>query len=135
MIFYLILVFTLIPIIELALLLEAGKYIGILNTIAVVLVTGFAGALLARSQGYAALVKIRRDLSRGILPSDELFNGVLILAGGLLLLTPGFLTDLTGFFLLIPFTRKIVKSILKKKLKGKIKTDSKYIDVRGYVEE
>lgn len=133
MLFRLILLFTIIPLIELALLIELGKHIGVLNTIAVVLLTGIAGAALARTQGFGILTRIRDELSHGQLPGDSLMDGIMVLAGALLLLTPGLLTDALGFALLVPFTRLFFKKYLKNYLRSKIQTGE--INVRYKVEE
>lgn len=117
----LILIFILTPIIELFLLIELGKLIGTWNIIIIVVVTGVLGAMLAKSQGLSVLRDMQIDLMRGILPTDRLFDGALVLIGGVLLITPGVLTDLLGFALLIPLTRKWIKKILKGWLKRKIR--------------
>lgn len=123
----LLLLFTLMPIIELALLLELKGHIGTLPTVALVLVTGFAGAALARSQGTQALQRFRQAMGSGSFPGDELLNGVLILAGGLLLLTPGLLTDIVGFCALLPFTRNRLRRALKDAVRRRI--DSRAVHV------
>lgn len=122
MLLRLILIFTLVPLIELALLLEIGKRIGVWPTLGLVIVTGIVGATLARAQGFGVLRRIREDMAMGIPPTEQLFDGVLILAGGLLLLTPGFLTDSLGLIALIPPTRDGFKRWLRKKVKSKIET-------------
>jgi len=112
--------FTLVPILELYVLLEAGRQIGIGATIAMIIVTGIAGAYLARSQGFNLINRIQRDLNEGRVPAGEMMDGAMILAGGLLLLTPGFCTDLFGFCLLTPATRNLFKGGLQKWLEKKI---------------
>ena len=101
------------PVIELALLIQLGQHLGLPLTVALVLGTGAIGAILARSQGMRALASLRLSVASGSFPGDEIFNGVLILAGGLLLLTPGFVTDTMGFAALIPGTRGLIKTWLK----------------------
>ena len=113
--------FTIIPVIELYVLIEAGRQIGALPTVALIILTGIAGAYLARSQGFRLLSKIQQDLNSGILPASELLDGAMILAGGLLLLTPGFVTDLIGFCLLTPVTRGFFKGHVQRWLERKIK--------------
>jgi UPF0716 protein FxsA len=115
-----VLIFVGIPLAELALLIYIGNLIGVWGTILIVVTTGIVGALLAKQQGLAALSRIRSNVERGILPSDDLLQGVLILIGGLLLLTPGIITDLAGFAMLIPPTRRIVTRWLQRLLQGKI---------------
>ena len=112
---YLILLFTLVPLIELAILIKIGQYMGAAYTIAIVLLTGVAGAYLAKMQGFITLCRIQEDVNQGIMPADKLFDGVLILCSGILLLTPGLLTDITGFMGLIPLTRNLLKRWIKAK--------------------
>lgn len=116
----LLLLFTLIPVIELALLVEVGGRIGVVPTMAIVLGTGAAGAWLARAQGLRALQRLQEALRSAIFPGEEIFDGVVILAGGLLLLTPGFLTDILGFCALIPGTRHLLKSLLKSQMRSRM---------------
>lgn len=116
----LLIIFTLVPIIELYVLIEAGRQIGISATITMIFLTGIAGAFLARSQGFALINRIQNELNQGQLPAENLIDGAMILAGGLLLLTPGFCTDLIGFCFLTPFTRSIMKVWIKKWLDQKI---------------
>ena len=116
----LLLLFTLVPLIELALLIEIGQKIGLWNTIAIVVLTGFIGAALARSEGFGIISRIQNELASGQLPGDSLIDGALVLAGALLLLTPGLITDAFGFALLLPFSRAFVKIYLKKHFSQKI---------------
>ncbi len=120
MLLRLFLLFTIIPLIELYLLLKLGSYIGVYATIGVVIGTGIAGGLLARSQGLAVLRQASWELEQGRLPAESLFDGALVLMAGAMLVTPGLLTDCLGLFLLIPRTRQAFKSWLKKKLQEKI---------------
>jgi len=117
---YLVLLFTLIPIIELALLIKIGQYIGVGFTLGVVIFTGVAGAYLAKMQGLITLRRIQGDVNQGIMPADKLFDGVLILCSGILLLTPGFITDIIGLMGLIPLTRDLFKRWLKRKIEDMI---------------
>ena len=116
----LLILFTLVPVIELYVLIEAGRQIGVAPTIALIFLTGIAGAILARSQGFQLINRIQTDLNAGRVPANEMFDGAMILGGGLLLLTPGFCTDLFGFCLLTPLTRNHLKSWLKIWLEKKI---------------
>ena len=117
MLWKLILAFTIIPIIELYILLMLSDLIGPHITILIIIITGVTGGILTKAQGLNTIKKIKTQLAAGDIPTDELLNGLLILSGGLLLLTPGILTDLTGFTLLIPFTRTPIRNFLKKKFK------------------
>ncbi|MGM0689885.1 MAG: FxsA family protein [Bacillota bacterium] len=112
----LLLLFTLIPLIEIWILIELGGIIGSWPTILLIASTGFIGVFLARSQGFAVLHKMQRDMGEGIVPAEQLFDGACILVGGALLLTPGLLTDLFGFSLLLPFSRVLYKKAAYKYL-------------------
>ncbi len=120
MLIKLILIFTIVPFIELSLLIELGTYIGTLNTIMVVVVTGIIGAFMARIAGLSVLFRIQENLRAGIFPKDEIFDGILILIGGAFLLTPGLLTDAVGFLLLLPLGRESVKRWLKEVVKKRL---------------
>ncbi len=122
MFFRLLLLFVLTPIVELALLIEVGRHIGVVSTIALVLITGVAGAALARSQGMLAFQRLRQGFTQGKSPGDALLDGVLILAGGLLLLTPGILTDLVGFSALLPATRALIRRYLKERIAQRLRS-------------
>ena len=126
----LLILFTFIPALELYVLFEAGRQIGFWPTIGLIFLTGIAGALLARSQGFELVQKIQMELNQGRLPADELFDGAMILSGGLLLLTPGFCTDFIGFCLLTPLTRNVIKTALKRWTEQKIANGE--IQIRRY---
>ena len=112
--------FTLVPLLELYLLIRQGTYVGAVDTIAIVIGTGVAGGLLAKSQGLAVLDRMRSELNQGRLPAESLFDGLLILIAGAMLITPGLLTDGLGLLLLIPWSRQVLKSWLKRKIQEKI---------------
>jgi len=122
----LLILFVIIPVTELYILIEVGKKIGGLTTIGVIILTGIIGTYLVKSQGFMILRKIQNDLNEGIMPGDSLIQGAIILAGGILLLTPGFVTDILGFIFLMPVSRNILKKYLLKWLKGKIKEGNFY---------
>ncbi|HJV66728.1 MAG TPA: FxsA family protein [Geomonas sp.] len=109
MLFRLILLFTIIPVIEIYLLIKVGSLIGGLPTAALLLAISLLGAWLVRSQGFRIFLQIRDELSRGRLPAAQLMDGALVLVGGVLLMTPGFFTDFLGIFFLIPATRRLIK--------------------------
>ena len=117
---YLILLFTIVPALELAVLIKVGAYIGVGNTLTIIILTGIAGAYLARLQGFLILKEIQDKVNQGIMPSGQLIDGLMVLVGGILLLTPGFITDMTGFLLLIPVTRLLIKYLFNKHLKTMI---------------
>jgi UPF0716 protein FxsA len=116
MFFRLLLGFTLIPLAELYLLITVGSHIGAMPTIALVLLTGVAGAWLARMQGMATMIRVQQNLQQGVMPAEELMDAFIILAAGVVLLTPGFLTDVAGLLLLIPYTRNAFKRWLRRSL-------------------
>lgn len=116
----LLLLFTLVPLIELWLLIEIGRLIGAWPTILIVASTGLAGVWLAKAQGLITLFRIRSDLEQGIVPGDKLLDGVCILLGGAFLLTPGLLTDLLGFSLLLPFSRNWIKEVGRRFLERRL---------------
>jgi len=113
--------FILMPIIELAVLLKLHDAAGLVNTLAIVIITGFVGAFLARAQGIMVLAQIKRDLAEGRMPAPRLMDGVMILIAGVLLITPGLITDVAGFLLLIPAVRTIIRAWLKRKLEAKLR--------------
>ena len=108
--------FTIIPIIEIYLLIEIGSMFGALTAVTLVILTGFLGAFLARMQGLKTLYRIQESLHEGRMPSGELLDALLIVIAGLVLLTPGFLTDSAGFLLLIPATRNSIKYWLRRQI-------------------
>ncbi len=112
----LLLAFTIIPIIEIYLLIEIGSIFGALTAITLVILTGFLGAFMARMQGLQTLFRIQESLREGRMPSGELLDALLIVIAGVVLLTPGFLTDSAGFLLLIPTTRNSIISWLQRQI-------------------
>ena len=117
MFFRLLLLFTAIPLVELALLVEIGRLVGLATTVGMVLVTGVLGAWLARGQGVRVLARLQADLQSGRVPTDALLEGLMILIAGAVLLTPGLLTDLLGFALLSPVCRRLVQRTVTRYLK------------------
>jgi len=116
------LLFVGVPLLELFILVQVGKVVGVLPTIGLVVLTGVAGATLARLEGLRTLLKLRSELAGGRLPSGALFDGAAILFGGALLLTPGILTDFVGFSFLLPPTRKVLLKRIRKGLEGQLKS-------------
>ena len=115
MLLRLFLCFTLIPMVELYLLIKVGTVIGGLNTILLVILTGAAGAWLAKMEGLQTLYRVRTNLQQGLMPAEELLDAVIILVAGIVLITPGLLTDVFGLVLLWPVTRNALKRFLRKK--------------------
>lgn len=118
---YLIALFIALPIIELALLFELHGVVGFTPTVLLVVLTGLAGATLVRRQGTEIWFKIQREMSQGHIPAPQMIDGVMVLVAGALLVTPGLITDLVGFSLLIPFVRVSIRQGLRKKLEQKVR--------------
>lgn len=109
----LLVLFIVVPAIELWGIITVGKLIGGWPTVGLVILTGFLGAWLAKRQGLQVFRLVQLQLSRGQMPTESLIDGALVLVGGVLLLSPGFFSDTIGFLLLIPYTRMIVRHLLK----------------------
>ena len=119
MLLKLFLAFTLIPLVEIYLLIKLGQNFGAITSILLVIFTGILGAYLARMEGLRTLFRIQETMREGRMPGEELLDALLIAIAGLVLITPGFITDVVGFFLLFPFTRMLVKNWLKERMRAK----------------
>jgi UPF0716 protein FxsA len=132
----LLLLFTLVPLVELFLLVKLGTVIGIGATVFIVIFTGVLGAWLARWQGLGVLRRLTEDVNEGRLPADALIDGLLILIAGAVLLTPGLITDALGFFLLVPPGRAVVRKMIAARLEQRTGAgDPNVIDAEWYREE
>ena len=132
----LLLLFTVVPLLELFLLVKLGTMIGIGATILIVICTGVLGAWLARWQGLGVLRRLTEDVNQGRLPADALIDGLLILIAGAVLLTPGLITDALGFLLLVPQGRAVVRKTIAARLADKTEAgDPGVIDAEWYREE
>lgn len=118
--FKLFLIFVLLPLIELGILIKIGTIIGVLHTFLLIFLTALIGAYMVKLEGLNVFYRFQENLAKGIFPQEEIFDGVLILIAGALLITPGVLTDITGFLIVFPATRRIIKKIIKQYLKRKI---------------
>jgi UPF0716 protein FxsA len=116
MLFRLFLLFVGLPLVELGLLVEIGRWLGLLPTLAIVLTTGAVGAALARHEGFHVWLDIQHELQQGRMPVANMLDGFMILMGGVLLLTPGLITDLLGLSLLLPVSRRFYKNRLRRRL-------------------
>ena len=112
----LVLLFIVVPIAELAVLIQVGQEIGVLWTVAILVADSILGSVLMRSQGRAAWRRLNDATGAGRVPAREVLDGALIVFGGALLLTPGFLTDILGLILLIPPTRALVRGVVARRL-------------------
>lgn len=108
----LVLLFVLLPLAELAILVEIGRHIGTLPTVALVILTGAGGAYLAKREGLGVLSQIRAELRAGRMPGPAIVDGVLIAIAAIVLITPGVLTDVMGFLCLVPATRRVIRARL-----------------------
>ncbi len=133
------LLFVVLPILELMLLIEMGRYIGSLPTLGIVVLTGVTGAWLARTEGLRVFFRFQEELVSGRLPGQAMLDGICVLVGGAFLLTPGVITDFLGFSLLLPFTRRRIQSWMRDSLErqfaaGRVHMVSSYdagFDTRG----
>ena len=118
----LLILFILVPALELILLIEIGQLIGTLPTLGLIILTGVLGAFLAKRQGGTVLARVRTDFQTGQLPADSIFDGVIILVAGAFLMTPGILTDTVGFLCLIPPTRRVIKRAIWSRMQRSIRS-------------
>jgi len=114
----LVILFIVVPIAELYVLIQIGQAIGILPTIALLVIDSVLGAMLMRSQGRAAWMRFNQALAEGRVPGKEVLDSALVIFGGALLLTPGFLSDILGLILLLPPTRALVRRVLVARFGG-----------------
>lgn len=111
----LLLLFLLIPLVEIYLLIKVGGIVGALPTVFLVVFTAVLGAGLLRIQGFSTMARVRQTLAQGGIPAVEMLEGAVLLVAGALLLTPGFFTDAIGFLCLIPpFRRALIKMALRR---------------------
>lgn len=108
--------FLVIPLVELAVIIQVGSAIGALNTIALLVVMSVAGGWLMKREGLGVLRRVRASLDAGRMPASDLVDGFLILVGGALMLTPGFLSDLVGLALLVPPVRAVARRQLARRV-------------------
>ena len=127
----LLLLFIVVPAVELALLFQVGVRIGLLPTVALIVMTGIVGASLARWQGLGVLSKMQAETAAGRLPTGSIFDGVIILIAGALLITPGILTDLVGFACLVPGTRALMKSYLRRRIEHAVREGRVHVSMHG----
>jgi UPF0716 protein FxsA len=136
----LLLLFVVVPALELALLIELGGRIGTLATLGIIAGTGVIGATLARRQGLGVLQRLQQETNEGRLPADPLIDGAFLLVAGALLVTPGVLTDVVGFLCLVPGFRAIVRREVRRRIEkavaeGRIQVHGAPLDPWGPREE
>jgi len=111
--FYLLIIFIILPIIEISIFIQVGGFVGTFNTILIIFLTATVGVYFVRQQGFRTFQKITIELQNQQIPVQGMFDGLVILISGILLVTPGFLTDIIGFLGLIPQTRVLLLGIIK----------------------
>lgn len=127
----LLLLFIVVPVVELALLIEIGSRIGTLGTIGLIVLTGVVGAALARWQGFLVLRRMQEQTARGELPASSLIDGMLILIAAAFLVTPGILTDAVGFALLVPAVRLLLRRAVRRRIERSIERGQLRVSVWG----
>ncbi|MFV2007085.1 MAG: FxsA family protein [Longimicrobiales bacterium] len=123
------LLFIVVPILELVLLIQLGQVVGLLPTLALVITTGVVGAGLARIEGLKALWALQSELAQGRIPAQAIMDGLAILLGGAFLLTPGILTDILGFLLLLPPSRRAIQKRVRARLERGIREGAMRVTV------
>ncbi len=113
MFFYLLIIFIILPIIEISIFIQVGGFLGTFNTILIIFLTAAVGVYFVRQQGFRTFQKISSELQNQQVPVQGMFDGLVILVAGILLVTPGFLTDIIGFLGLVPQTRVFLLGIIK----------------------
>jgi UPF0716 protein FxsA len=116
----LLLIFLIVPIVELYVIIQVGELIGVWWTIALLIADSILGSLLMRAQGRAAWRRFNQAVGAGRVPAREVLDGVLVIFGGALLLTPGFISDILGALLLLPPTRAVARSVLVRRFGGRM---------------
>ena len=114
------LLFALLPILEISVLITVGEQIGGWNTVAIVITTAFIGAYLVRQQGLSTLLTAQQKMQSGVIPGQEMAEGLLLVISGVLLVTPGFITDIFGLLLCLPLSRPLIAKALLKQLALKV---------------
>lgn len=123
------LVFILMPILELAVIIQVGDAIGVLNTIGLLLLSGVLGGWLMKREGLGVVRRIQAAMSAGRVPGVELVDAFLILFGGALMLTPGFVSDIVGMALLLPPVRAVVRGFLRRRFSARVVGGTRVIDL------
>tara|TARA_R110000772_G_scaffold267492_1_gene391692 strand:+ start:912 stop:1415 length:504 start_codon:yes stop_codon:yes gene_type:complete len=110
------LLFVLLPIVEISLLISVGEQIGGWNTVAIVIATALVGSYIVRQQGLTTLIHAQQKMQQGTIPGQEVAEGLLLVIAGVMLVTPGFVTDALGFLFCLPMTRPLIAKGLLAKL-------------------
>ena len=127
----LLLLFIIVPAVELGLLIQVGNLLGVWPTLALIVFTGIVGAYLARLQGLSVLMRAQEQMNRGELPAGSLADGVMILVAAALLMTPGILTDAVGISLLVPAFRNRIKDVVLARFQKAVEENRVQVHVSG----
>ncbi|WP_413730279.1 MULTISPECIES: FxsA family protein [unclassified Shewanella] len=119
-------IFVLIPVVELSVLIRVGEVLGSWNTVALVILTAVVGVSLVRSQGVSTLMSVQKKLAVGEAPGQEIVEGMMLAMAGILLLIPGFVTDLIGLILLTPITRAPLARYFYQRMQLKVVTGAQF---------
>jgi len=128
--FLLVALFIIVPIAELAVIIQVGQIIGVWWTIGILILDSILGSMLMRSQGRVAWRRFNETVGRGGIPAREVADGVLVIFGGALLLTPGFLTDIAGILFLLPPTRALIRRLFLREAMRRITASMANVQVR-----
>ncbi len=112
MVRWLVVAFLVVPVIEIAVIVQVGSWIGVLPTVALLLFESLLGAILLKREGRRAWVTLRETLANGVMPDVALLDAALVVIGGTLLLTPGFVTDVVGFACVLPYSRPAIRRLV-----------------------
>jgi len=119
--------FIVVPLVEIAVIIQVGSWIGVLETIALLLLVSIVGAWLVKQQGLGVMRRIMRERDEGKVPGAALFDAALILVAGVLLLTPGFVTDVAGLLLLVPPVRVGIRAFLRRRWTKRVDLGRRYL--------
>jgi UPF0716 protein FxsA len=128
--FLLVALFIIVPIAELAVIIQVGQIIGVWWTIGILILDSILGSMLMRSQGRAAWGRFNQAIGTGRIPAREVADGVLVIFGGALLLTPGFITDIAGILFLLPPTRALIRRLFLREAMRRITVSMTNVQMR-----
>ena len=131
---YLVLLFLVVPFVELYVLIQVGQEIGAASTILVLVVVSVVGGWLVKREGVGVVRRAQAQMQAGRVPGREIVDGVLILFAGALLLTPGFVTDIVGILLLLPPVRAVIRAAALKRLGDRVVVGVRHLDARGHID-
>ena len=120
MVAVLVILFVVLPIVEISVAIQVAHHIGGANTVGLLLLFSIAGAWLAKRAGFQVMARLRDQVDRGVLPGNEIIDGVLVFVAGVLLLVPGFVTGVIGLVLLLPPVRVAARGAVKRSLRGRV---------------